>query len=211
MKIQCVLCKEIVEIGAFKPSSDGVRIRCSACEQEFFLPASGKREAARPAAREPADDDPEALDCPKCFARVAASHSACAGCGLLRERFDSFGAEIADSAPPELEALWQACESDWSDSAAHDRFIELASAGDSFAYAARCYRQVLRRRPEDTTARLKLERIARMTEAALMARKAMVVEDEGVNHYKGLVIFLALLIVVGGAAGYWVLTSLGPS
>lgn len=220
MKIQCVLCKEIVSIGAFKPSSDGIRVRCAACQQEFFLPASGEREAAKrlakPATKEaPAEgdepEDPEAIDCPKCFQPVSAAQSACAGCGLMRERFDSFAAEAAGAAPPALEALWEACEAHWEDADAHEKFVELAAGGDDFAYAARRYRQVIRRRPRDTVARLQLERIAKMTEAAMMARKAVVVEEEGMSHYKGLVILLVLLVVVGGAAGYWVLTKLGPS
>lgn len=221
MKIQCVLCKEIVPIGAFRPSSDGIRVTCSACRESFFLPASGDRKAAKrlsktlapkadaevveSVADEPAGPD----DCPKCLQPMPAAVDACPGCGLLRDKFDSFAAEVAGAAPPVLEALWQSCEKDWSDAETHEKFVELAAGGDDYAYAARRYRQVIRRRPSDTIARLQLERITKMTEAALMARKAVVVEDDGVTHYKGLVVFLVLLVVVGGGVGIWALTQLG--
>lgn len=219
MKIQCVLCKEIVAIGAFKPSSDGIRVSCSACGQEFFLPASGERDAAKrlskslkDAARPSADEDGEDSgdnDCPKCFQPVPEDKTACPGCGLAREHFDSFAAEIAGAAPPALETLWQSCEENWSDADTHEKFVELAAGGDDYAYAARRYRQVIRRRPRDTIARLQLERITKMTEAALMTQKAVKVEDDGMMHYKGLVVFLVFLVVVGGGVGVWALTKLG--
>ena len=219
MKIQCVLCKEIVPIGAFKPSADGIRVKCASCSQEFFLPASGERSAAKRLVKtlksdvgksdaEPAEDD-GAFDCPKCFQPVPEKKAACPGCGLMREHFDSFAAEVAGSAPPALETLWSSCEEDWSDADTHEKFIELAAGGDDYAYAARRYRQIIRRRPKDTIARLQLERISKMTEAAMMARKAVVVKDEGMTHYKGLIVLLVLLVAVAGVGGYWVLSKLG--
>lgn len=217
MKIQCVLCKEIVPIGQFKPSSDGIRVSCGACEQEFFLPASGERDAAKRlsktlpigndvAAAKPSGDE---TDCPKCFQPVPGEKDACPGCGLMRERFDSFASEVAGAAPPALEALWETCEQDWREADNHERFIEVAAGGDDYAYAARRYRQIIRRRPRDTIARLQLERITKMTEVALLTRKAAVVDDEGVTHYKGLMVLLGILVLAGLGFGVWALTRLG--
>lgn len=218
MKIQCVLCKEIVAIGAFKPSSDGIRVSCAACDQEFFLPASGDRAAAKrlstslkkdDAAPDPADaGEPGDGDCPKCFQPVPDDRDSCPGCGLLRERFASFAAEAVGAAPPALESLWETCEDNWSDADNHERFIELAAGGDDYAYAARRYRQVIRRRPRDTIARLQLERITKMTEAALLARKVKV-EDDEVSHYKGLMVMLGFLVLLGLGLGIWALTKMG--
>lgn len=218
MKIQCVLCKEIVSIGEFESSSEGIRVSCAGCGERFFLPRSGRREAARRIGEEGEPADPEAdseappvrsddsEDCPKCLQPVGADEIACPGCGLLCERFASFAAAAAAEVPEALELAWQRCREAWDQDARHDEFITTAAASGSYAFAARRYREVLRDRPGDAAARRRLQRISRMAEAAMMVERSARAEEESATPYKGVLILLLFLLVIGGGLGIYMLT-----
>jgi hypothetical protein len=208
MKIQCVLCKEIVDIGRFESAAGGIEIRCAACGDGFFLPLSGDRSSARrvggppPPTGEGGDDGEDepggGSDCPKCGEGVRDQLPACPSCGLLRERFNDFARGGPGEDADDLEALWAACEESWSETSRHDRFVEAVASSGRYAYAARRYREATRRRPADPVATARLERISRMAEAALiLERTARPSDDEGATPYKGAIILLMVLLLAG--------------
>jgi hypothetical protein len=207
MKIQCVLCKEIVDIGPYESAAGGIEIRCAACGDGFFLPLSGDRSAARRIGEEPPQGGKDGeggsepaggSDCPKCGERVRDDVPACPSCGLLRERFADFAGPGAGEDADDLEALWTACEEDWSEPSRHDRFVEAVASSGRYAYAARRYREATRRRPADPVATARLERISRMAEAALILEKtARPSDDAAATPYKGAMILLMVLLLAG--------------
>jgi hypothetical protein len=186
VKIQCQKCEEIVPIGNFQSSSAGIRVTCSACDASFFVPATPRRASTA------ADGDAKAADCPKCGGAVPASVQACPACGLSSERFADFARDaLVDE--DELSALWSACEQAWEDPAAHDAFVAAASASGAFSVAARRYRTALGRRGDDAIASERLARVARMAEAALLARARAQKQPES-EPYKGVVLLLVGLV-----------------
>src|SRR5688572_26390559 len=100
-------------------------------------------------------------NCPKCARELDVNDAACRSCGLLRAnfaRFQRIGRRKADTV---IETLWRAVENDWTDVAAHERFVAAAGSGFSFAAAASLYRAAARRRPDDPVAARQLARINR--------------------------------------------------
>jgi hypothetical protein len=88
--------------------------------------------------------------CPKCGAPVAADLAACKACGLLRERFAGYAADVAAAeADPVLEELWLACEANWGAADRHEAFVARASKVGAYALAARRYREARIARPAD--------------------------------------------------------------
>ncbi len=212
MKIQCELCREIVPIGAFRVAGDGIEVTCEACGDSFFVstsgePAGGERgQDAGAASESPREAVAEhEMRCPKCDL-VQPRTGACRACGLRAELFEEYALEHAEEAPPELEALWECCEAEWDDEAAHDRFVEGAAVSLAYAYAARRYRSVLRRRGDDPIAHRQLDRLARMAEVTLTsAAAARRHSDAGDEPYKKVIMLLMVLVLLAGIGGMYLL------
>jgi hypothetical protein len=102
--------------------------------------------------------------CPKCDRERHAGEAACARCGLLVERWDTFVAEAPRH--PLLDPLWEAlCDpARWRDEAAHARFLDEAARTGGLDLAAARYRAASRERPEDARAQAGLARAALLAE-----------------------------------------------
>lgn len=212
MKIQCELCREIVPIGAFRVAGDGIEVTCEACGDSFFVAAGDGSAAAehRKEAGAAGDVSLEAVGehdmrCPKCDL-VQPRSGACRACGLRAELFEDYAIEHAEEAPPELEALWECLEAEWDDEASHERFVEGAAASLAYAYAARRYRSVLRRRGDDPIAHRQLDRLSRMAEATLTsAASARQQGEAGDEPYKKAIMLLMVLVLLVGIGGMYLL------
>lgn len=206
MKIICPLCDATVAIGRFVASSDGIEVHCTACGDDFSVSTGGEVLEAAP----PVELGPEELRCPKCLV-VQPRAASCRQCGLRAERMDDFAAAQDDEAPPELVRLWRQLEASWHDDAAHDRFVEAASARGAFAYAARRYRSVAAERPTDRRGPARLARLSRMAEAALLAAAAgrSIKAEPGSEPYKGVVLMLVGLLFLAGLGGAYLLLAGG--
>lgn len=203
MKIQCQLCKEIVELARFRSSEAGIDITCPACGEQFFVPAPSDEtpEESEPSAA-PAPSGPR-MRCPKCDDEQPEA-DACRACGLAADRFADFAAR-ADDASPELALLWQACVDRWDQPDSHDRFVEAVAADSSFAYGARQYRQRLRERPDDPRARSGLDRLTRMAEVTLLSSAAARKGAEPDEPFKNVVLLMVALVALVGIGGVYLL------
>jgi hypothetical protein len=151
--------------------------------------------------------------CPKCGEPVAASAAACARCGLARDRFDGFAAEVDAEAPAALAALWSACEAAWDAPEPHDRFVAAAVVTGSFRFAAARYRQALRARPDDPIAAERLADVGRRAEAALLDAASQPREKPDANKrpYQGALVVLVLLAaLIGLGLVYALVRGSGP-
>jgi hypothetical protein len=195
VKLECEACRELVTVEAFEVRRDGIEVTCPACAASFYIASRDAPPAALP-------DGP--MQCPKCGSSQPEA-DACRSCGLAAARFDGFRASEPEG-EDRLEALWEAAQADWDDDEGHRRFIEAAAATDSFAIAARRYREVLRQRPGDPRADTALKRITRMAEASMMARAAARPgEAEGKEPYKNVLILLIALVMLAGAGAMYLM------
>jgi hypothetical protein len=105
--------------------------------------------------------------CPKCRRERRAGEDACARCGLLVTRWEGWSGD--PPAHPLLDGLWAACEADWEDPAAHERFLEQAVAAGGLDVAAARYRAAHRQRQGDARAEAGLLRATRLADAQLTA------------------------------------------
>ncbi len=189
MNVQCVLCKEIVDIGDFRSSNSGIEITCSACGGTYSVDA----------VRSSAPRSPEAgeVACPKCGQPAPEDLAACATCGLVRERFDGFESSQGSHAPDALAELWESCRDSWDDLEAHDRFIKAAMVAEAYRYAAARYRQALRENRDDPIARSGLDDVARRAETAILqSASAGRYEDDHKQPYKSVTLLLVVLVAL---------------
>ena len=231
MKIQCQKCKEIVPIGVFRSSEEGIHVTCSACQESFFVASGppedaptesdGPKVAPKPAAKAAptsaaaASARPKAearsasqVTCPKCGAAQPEAR-ACRTCGLSSELWEGYEPpELEHDASPKLSALWDACQESWDDSDVHAAFAEQASTEGAYLYAVRLYRRAVLDRAGSgdgsEVAKRQLERLARMSEVALLPGTASL-EHAGPEPYKNVLILLIALLVIGGALGMYAL------
>jgi len=110
------------------------------------------------------------LVCPKCQREHRPGESACARCGLLVARWESFRDETAPCPP--VDEAWAALQTRWDDDAAHRRFLETAAMADALDLAARLYRRRRQEHPSDARAAEGLRRAASMAESLHAARAA---------------------------------------
>ena len=196
MKVQCELCREIVDIGDFQMTPRGIEITCVGCGGHYTVAP-----AAAPGPRALADDE---TACPKCDAATPDEAAACQRCGLARDKFDGFELGGDADVPEALTSMWDACESDWTDSDAHDRFVKAAVVAEAYRYAAARYRQALRQRPGDETARDRLADVARRAEAAILqSAAARRYEPERHEPYKNVAIMLIVLVGLMALGAVW--------
>ncbi|HUS63264.1 MAG TPA: hypothetical protein VMZ28_01935 [Kofleriaceae bacterium] len=149
------------------------------------------------------------IACPKCDRDVPAGADACAGCGLAVARFDGY-ADQDDSAPsPEVAAAWARCAAEWEDPESHERFLRVAAAAGSFAFAGRAYRRAARERgPDDRRAADGADRVRRLAEAAYLSRPlagahpAATVDRERFRKHATLVLVFLLVLALGGMVVY---------
>ena len=207
MKIQCQLCKEIVDIGPFRVEANGIAVTCQSCAGEFFV-ASAATIAAKVPAPRPAQPNRPSMTCPKCELEQADA-VACSQCGLRADRFADF-ATTDDEQHAALSAMFAACQASWHDDDEHERFVAAVSEQSAFSYGAKRYRGILRERPGDAVAKKQLERFARMAEARLftaaIARKS---DEQTKEPYKAVVIMIIVFVVLLGIGGYYLLTLKG--
>jgi hypothetical protein len=94
--------------------------------------------------------------CPKCQRERRPDEQACARCGLLVSRWESFVTEPLEH--PAVDAAWATLREHWEDSAAHRAFLEAASVADALDVAAARYRDELRAHPSSSRAQRGLKR-----------------------------------------------------
>lgn len=200
MKLQCELCKEIVP-AEFTVAGTAIAVTCPACKGSFQAEGRGEApvvELARPRAarRAPAAGEP-VMTCPKCH-DAQPPGAACRSCGLLGDRMAEFVRDRDAQVPPEVVAAWDELGATWSEDAAHDKFVRIASTAMAYPWAALRYREAIRLRPDDAVAAAQLARLARMAEVTLLAtatRKPV----PGAKPYRKVIIllvtFLALAVI----------------
>ncbi|HUH03417.1 MAG TPA: hypothetical protein VML75_15580 [Kofleriaceae bacterium] len=209
MKIQCEKCKEIVPLGRFELLSDRIGVTCAACGERFEVTPQGSFDSAR-APRETSlrmrghlDESTPGDECPKCGA-ARGQEEACRVCGLEARHASAYRERAAVEASPELDAAWAACVEAWDDQARHDQFVHLASIQSQFATAAKRYRLYLDQHPGDDRAQAALTRVTRMA-AATMLQRPRAAEPDGREPYKGVVMLLLALLLLGGVGGVYLL------
>jgi hypothetical protein len=218
VKVQCELCKEIVEIGAFRASPAGIDVSCGACRGSYFVPsgappADGAVAAAgpgsAPAAAARTGDLP---DCPKCGAPQTARGAACVRCGLAAARFATYVRDAHASAPAALVELWELCRAAWGDPAAHDRFLQAAAIAEAYPYAASCYREALLRDPADPVARKRIAEVGQRAEAAILRTAAARVASAGdAPQYRKLLLLLVTLVALAALGVIFTLSARDPA
>ena len=84
--------------------------------------------------------------CPKCSRPARDTDQACARCGLLRSRWDSFNSQVTSH--PLLDPLWDLARSDWEEPKRHAALAAVAGQDWSALSAlTQRYSAVLRERP----------------------------------------------------------------
>jgi hypothetical protein len=205
VKLQCDLCREIVVADlAVGAATASVEVHCPACGGTFTVAATRSAEGraadpAGPLRPAPGPGEPS-MTCPKC-GDVQAPADACRTCGLRADRMDGFAGPAAD-APPEVAAAWAACEAAWADADRHDRLRDAVIAAGCYAWAARRYRDALRRDPGDPIATARLARVTRMTEATLRAaasppHRAAAAAATGKPYRNTVAVLVGLVVLVG--------------
>jgi hypothetical protein len=189
LKVQCELCKEIVELTYFRPSARGIDITCSACGRSYFVQAPAKVGGS--------EAEPGAIFCPKCGEPSRAGASSCRRCGLAVERFEQFRDELATPASDPLQTLWGACEADWVNPSAHERFLAAAAVAESYQFAAAAYRNALRDRPGDQVAERYLAEVRRRAEAHLLQSAAAGrYQDDVKEPFRNLTLLMVVLVAL---------------
>jgi len=121
------------------------------------------------------------------------------------ELFGEYVGEGSSDSVAELEPMWDALVSNWSDDAAHKAFVDAGSVAGQLAWVARRYRARLRERPDDTRAKTQLERVARMAQATLsVANTSEMLGNRG-TPYRNVALLLILLVLFAGLGGLYFL------
>lgn len=107
----------------------------------------------------------------------------------------------ADAATDSLVLTWEDCLAHWQDPAVHDRAASLALSLGEQPWLARQYRAVLRDRPHDAIAKLRLERTGKIAQAAVLATAASP-RPGGYRRGSSLGILLVLLVLVMGGLAW---------
>jgi len=203
VKLQCELCREVVDIDHFESDAAGLTVQCPDCNESYFIAAKtgsvGERVTAAVAAS-PLSDSEQGRRCPKCESLVRDEALSCRGCGLLANNFESYRRDAETAVSDALADLWTNCREAWDDDDAHERFAEMVAASKDFAFAARVYRRELRSRPDDDKAATRLDRISQMAQAAYLTAPESK-EKQGDRHYKTVVILLIALVVLAAIGG----------
>lgn len=139
--------------------------------------------------------------CPKCQRERLPGEDACARCGLLVARWEGFAVE--EPTHPALEEPWRAVEADWSNEAAHARFLEVAATVDGLDVAAARYRKRKLAHPGDALAERGLARAVAMAQTLYVSRAAaerpprapIVLKLVG-TLFAGLILLAAIWVVV---------------
>lgn len=185
MRVECEACKDLA-VASFAIDGQTVRATCAACGAVTTAVAVGAP-APAPAPRGPT--------CPKCGAGKVPDAVACAGCGLLAARMDTFVAERDATVPASVRAAWDAVITRWEDLALHDALFALVAEHGVYAWAAGRYRDEARARPDDVTASRQVERLRKATEATMFVTARPRTPDAP-TPYKGVLGILVLLIVM---------------
>ena len=206
MKVQCDLCKEIV-VADFAVAGDGsIEVSCPSCRGRFQANATrnrrvtgeqvvrGENQRARRASM-PAPHEPS-MTCPKC-GEVQKPGPSCRHCGLLAERMADYRRDEDAGVPAEVLTGWQRVVDGWRDPERHEELARQVAAADSYAWAARRYREVLRIRGEDPIAAEQIARLARMAEATLLA-SASAKPARTASSYRGVIIVVLLVALAIG-------------
>lgn len=99
--------------------------------------------------------------CPKCTRPARPSDSACARCGLLRERWVDYDAR--PSPHPVLDPLWRHAEADWQDERRHQALASAVTTDwTALSALSQRYNAVLRQRPGDAVAKAALDRLIQL-------------------------------------------------
>src|SRR3954468_22248237 len=89
--------------------------------------------------------------CPKCQRIRQPGQDACAQCGLLVTRWESFKLEVPSLEP--VDKAWSDLQPQWTEDEAHKRFLDLAAQFDGLDVAAALYKKRSIEDPQDIRAR----------------------------------------------------------
>jgi hypothetical protein len=226
VKVQCELCREIVPLADFTPSSEGISIRCPACSGTYFVPAPRQGEAGGTVAPSAngvggggaerggagaeggvagdaggagsTDGGPQGHEvrCPKCGRRQPQAE-ACRHCGLVFALWDPAKA-TGTTGDDVAQRLFALAEAAWSETARHTAFIEHCSRTGQLPHAARCYRDRLARDPDDAVAREQQAKVVKVTELTFLTRPRELA-DAPVPYRRALIglVVVVFLILLG--------------
>jgi hypothetical protein len=139
--------------------------------------------------------------CPKCHRTRLPGQDACAQCGLLVTRWETYKPEVPSLEP--VDKAWSDLQAKWDDDAAHEMFLELAAHFDGLDVAAALYKKRSVDDPQDTRAREGLTRAVTLAQNLYVA-KARDSIAEGYNQIRKIVlIFAAVLTLVVSAWLVW--------
>lgn len=198
MKVECDHCGALVE-PSWSFADGAVRAKCPSCDQISTAPVEAAPVKSRvrfsiPKPTKPPPMGPIGRTCPKCgLAPVTAD--ACSRCGLAVERMEGWHEDT--QVPEELAEAWGACLATWSDTAAHERVASLALTHSQQPWLARRYRAILRERPDDTVAADRLDRVARIAQAAVLA-SGVAPRSSRFSRGSSTVVLIILALAVGG-------------
>ncbi|MFL5320084.1 MAG: hypothetical protein ACJ790_10555 [Myxococcaceae bacterium] len=195
MKVLCVSCDRLAEMGSYRVDAGVLVITCARCGAEMRAvdaPAQSVHAAMEPGAgmaspspklvvlRRVEDDpaqqaaiaanvaDPFTAPegrCPKCIAPKRPDASTCHQCGLTFVNF--VPSEVKPPAP--IDKLWRDLLSKWDDSQAHDRIIAAAVSQSALPSIGRLYQIRCAVSPDDPQARRGRDEVVRLAMASASA------------------------------------------
>ncbi len=198
VKVECDHCGALVE-PSWSFAEGAVRATCPTCEKTSATPVEAAPAVARvrfsiPKPTKPPPFGPVGRTCPKCgLAPVTAA--ACPRCGLAVERMDGWHEDT--QVPEELAEAWAACQAAWTDGALHERVASLALTHSQQPWLARRYRAILRERPDDAVAAERLDRVARIAQAAVLA-SGIAPRASSFSRGSSTVVLIILALAVAG-------------
>ena len=172
-------------------------VRCSVCGKEVFLPflsAGPVGPNRKPGKADQGEGEPH-------------------GVALATKAEGTATEELGASPPvapmPQADAVTESLLADlkgnWSDPAAHERFVDHCFRSGQLPFAAACYRTHLERNPEDEVAKAQQQRIVRLAESACLVTRSSASEEPPAGRWllTALVAVLFLLVVGLLTAPLW--------
>lgn len=199
MKVECDHCGTLVE-PTWSVESGAVRAKCPSCGETSaaelaVAPVVSRVRFSIPRPTKPPPMGPVGRTCPKC-GLAPVTGEACSRCGLAVAHMDGWHEDTG--VPEELAEAWGACVAAWSDVATHERVASLALTHSQQPWLARRYRAILRERPDDAVAAERLDRVARIAQAAVLASGIAPRASRFGRGSSTVVLVILALMVAGG-------------
>lgn len=193
MKVLCVSCDRLAEMGGYRLDAGVLVISCSRCGAEMRavdapaqslqvsaeVPAApalkvvplrrvSEADPVQVAAKAATAPDPFAAPegrCPKCIAERRPDALSCPQCGLTYVNF----APDEVKPPPPLDALWRELLAHWDDTASHDRMLAAAVSQQALPQIGRLYQIRFAVNQDDPQARRGRDEVVRLAMASASA------------------------------------------